>query len=242
MAATKLWDESGVSIICAQAKQQYRGMFAWSTTDTSAAIAVPLSIVENVRMFAQGAGATQSTTTEFPVGTISASTKLQLVAMRAGSVSGISFVVGTTVATDAANIWTIGAINKGQAGAGTAVIADIANALNSNNSTGGAAFTANTPRALTLTGVAADMVVAANDVIEVTLTKASSAANLVNPTFLLAQTTTAVYDEQLQWTDAVGSDGKLILNTSSSQKINIARSSLSIVSGRKFFLEVTGIR
>lgn len=114
---------------------------------------------------------------EYGAGTISASSNFEMTAPVAGVVSSANFVVHTTVATDAANIWTFGIINKAT-GAGTNVVADIADPANSNNSTGGTAFTAETPRTAKL-GAPSTLVVAQGDVLEWAFTKASSAANLV---------------------------------------------------------------
>lgn len=158
------------------------GVFQFSTTDLTGYLPIDSDcpfLTAPPLVWSGGAVASGlSQTVEANEGTISASSNFEMQAPIAGVVSAAQFVVHTTVATDAANIWTIGVINKA-AGAGTNVVVDIATATNSNNSTGGAAFTANTPRSLTLSPTPANLVVAAGDNLEWTFTKASSAANLV---------------------------------------------------------------
>lgn len=159
------------------------GVFQFSTTDLSGYLPIDSDtpfLTSPPLIWSLGAPSAPAgiATLEEGVGTVSASANIEQISPIAGVVSAAWFVVHTTVAVDAANIWTIGIINK-SSGAGTNVVVDIANALNSNNSTGGAAFTAETPRNLTLSGTPANLVVAANDTLEWTLTKASSAANLV---------------------------------------------------------------
>lgn len=154
----------------------YEGVAKFPTTALTCTLPLP-SFAKVRTAFVQGLGAPSTGSTSYlqtSGGTVSASAKFQQVVTAAGSISAIDFTVDTTVATDAANIWTIGVLNK----TATLTPADIANAANSNNSTGGAAFTANVPFALTL-GVAAQLVVNLGDVLEWTFTKASSAANLV---------------------------------------------------------------
>lgn len=158
------------------------GFAQFSTTDASGYIPIDRTRIQSISFLDQpnviGPANGGFVPVEFGAGTISASANFEMTAPVAGVVSSANFVVHTTVATDAANIWTIGIINKAT-GAGTNVVVDIANAANSNNSTGGTAFTAFTPRALTLSATASNLVVAQGDVLEWTFTKASSAANLV---------------------------------------------------------------
>lgn len=105
----------------------------------------------------------------------------------AGVVSLANFTVSTTIGTAAANIWTFGIVNKTQ----TKTVVDSTNPLNSNNSSGGIAFTSYAATTLTLNS-AANLVIAVNDVLEVTVTKASSAANLTEFAFNLGMTTNSI--------------------------------------------------
>lgn len=161
-----------------------QGYFQFSTTDLSGVLPINTStprIVGGIKLIPQGP-TVFSGLDVLQDGTgvaVSASAAFTMIAPRAGVVSTAGFVVDTTVATDAANIWTIGILNTSNA---NAVIVDIAAAANSNNSTGGAAFTADTLRALTVTSTTADKTVSAGDILEWTFTKASSAANLVELT------------------------------------------------------------
>jgi hypothetical protein len=84
------------------------------------------------------------------------------------------FVNGTTIATDAANIWSFAIKNRGAAGAGTTDMLDTS-ATNSTNSTGGSALTAKSGRPLALNGTPANLITAANDTLEIIVTKAAAA-------------------------------------------------------------------
>lgn len=157
-----------------------QGYFQFSTTDLTGYLPINSQcprILGGIKLTPQGptaftGGAT--TPVQFGVGTVSASAGFLMNAPVTGAIASASFTVDTTVATDAANIWTVGILNVTQ----TLTPVDIATAANSNNSTGGTAFTADVPRALTL-GVAAQLAVTQGDILEWTFTKASSAANLV---------------------------------------------------------------
>lgn len=102
----------------------------------------------------------------------------------AGTINGASFTVTSTVATHASNIWTVGITNV----TATKTVVDASTAANSNNSTGGSAFTANVARSLTLSGTPANLDFAAGDILKIVFTKAASAADLQD---LIASVTTA---------------------------------------------------
>lgn len=89
----------------------------------------------------------------------------------AGTISAISFLEGAAVAADDTNYWKWKVVNKGTGGAGTNTIVDDTNAANSTKATGGAALSANIPRALVL-GVT--LTHAAGDVLEFTVTKTAA--------------------------------------------------------------------
>lgn len=166
-------------------------------------------------------------------GLISASSKFEQFANAAGSISALEFCVTTTVATDAANIWTVGVLNK----TATLTPADIATAANSNNSTGGAAFTAYTKFALTL-GVAAQLVVAVGDVLEWTFTKASSAANLVGLALRLSVTATGSFSNEGVYGPAANSSGFFTLTSGG---ITIGRNATNPTSNLAFQFRVEGM-
>lgn len=154
----------------------YEGTALFPGTALTCTLPLP-SFVKVRRVIVNGTGATATAMTSYAQtspGLTSASAKFQQYANSTGSISALEFSVTTTVATDATNIWTVGVINQ----TATLTPASIATAANSNNSTGGSAFTAYTKFALTL-GVAAQLLVTLGDVLEWTFTKASSAANLV---------------------------------------------------------------
>lgn len=115
-----------------------------------------------------------------PLGTISA-TAIFLIPTPgfACHIAKAALVVGTTVATDDTNYWTVDLMNKGPAGTGTTATLAATDA-NTTKTTGGAALTANVARALSLHGTSGNLDTAADDVLKLTLTKAASGANLVN--------------------------------------------------------------
>lgn len=157
----------------------YVGVAKFPGTDLTCTLPLP-SFAKPRLIQVQSLGAPATAVTGYlqtSPGLVSASAKFEQIVTAAGSISAADFTVTTTVATDAANIWTVGVLNKTQ----TLTPVDISVAANSNTTTTGSAFTAYTPRALTL-GVAAQLLVAVGDILEWTFTKASSAANLVGLT------------------------------------------------------------
>jgi hypothetical protein len=76
----------------------------------------------------------------------------------AGTVSSVSIVPEANVAADATNNRTYRLVNKGQSGAGSTLIA-------SHQTTTGGALTAFDEKALTLSGTAANLLVAAGDIL-----------------------------------------------------------------------------
>lgn len=123
------------------------------------------------------AGATKSI--EIPLGDISATTAFNVVLPNvAGVVARISFATKTAISTSDTDYWTFGVVNKGAAGSGTTAVVDNTAAANSTKVTGGTAITGYVKRNLTLSGTPANLVTAAEDVLEVTITKASSATTM----------------------------------------------------------------
>jgi hypothetical protein len=211
------------------------GIAQWSTTDLTGELKCELGTVEDIQLKSIGAGNSLVTAVNSECRTVSASAKVNIVFPHAGTVSAARFVVTTTVATDAANIWTVGLVNVGAAGAGTAAIVNIATAANSNTATTGSAFTALIPRALTL-GSAADLVVAAGDVGVWTFTKAASAANLVD--LSLQVLLTHGQAENLYVDETVVSDG--VINRPAAGTLTIVRAGHAVTSGQKFAFRYIG--
>lgn len=110
--------------------------------------------------------ATTSTTTEY------------VVASASGSITAATITPLVALATSDTNYitWTI--TNLGQANAGTAVIL-AATSANTTKVTGGSALAINTPRSLTLTSTAADLVVVEGDVLQIVATATGTLANTV---------------------------------------------------------------
>lgn len=126
------------------------------------------------------------------VGTLSATGTAQIpLPNLAGTISRISLMVETTVATDDTNYWTFGVVNKGAAGSGTTAVVDGTAAANSTKTTGGSALTNYVQRDLTLSSTPADLAVTAKNVLLLTCTKASSGANLVGLAVLVEMSFTA---------------------------------------------------
>jgi hypothetical protein len=170
-------------------------------------------------------------------GTISATAIFNHRVKRTGVVSASSLIVPTTVAADAANIWTIGIVNKGNAGAGNTVIVDNTAPANSNNSTGGSAFTANVERALTLSGTPANLNVVAGDILLYTITKAASAPNLVLPEFTITYSSPGT-DEVISVGETVDSKGVIV--RPSKKTLTINRTGSNPASGMPFSFRYRG--
>jgi hypothetical protein len=112
------------------------------------------------------------------LGTISATTSFLIRTPSVAAVlAAVSLANSTAFATDNTNYWSIGLQNKGPAGTG---VVDMLNtgAVNTTQVTGGSAITANVARVLTLNGTAGNLITAANDVLQLTLTKVGAPANL----------------------------------------------------------------
>src|SRR2546429_242602 len=118
------------------------GVGSFSTTDLTGTLDVtPLLSVFGVQLTTGAAAAAGTGTTAIEsgdLGTVSATFAFTMIAPFTGTISAAKFVVDTTVATHASNIWTIGIINT----TATLTPVDIADPLNSNTTTTGAAFTA----------------------------------------------------------------------------------------------------
>lgn len=216
--------------------REYRALVAFPTTAASATLPLrDISLIDNVQVTPAGTPASPSTTFGDSVGTVSATTSFTTRVPKAGTITGAAIVVQTTVTTDDTNYYSVGVINK-TTGAGTAVVVDTSAAANTSKTTGGAAFTADTLRALTLTSTAADLVVAAGDELEWTFTKSASGANLVSLE-VSATLSTGDSTEQVYWvpdtTPTTGpiprpSTGKLTFGRTGSSKTSALRCSVRV--------------
>jgi hypothetical protein len=90
-----------------------------------------------------------------------------------GTVVGASIVSDTAVTASDTNYWSLQVTNKGQAGSGSTAIA-----TKTTMATGGVSLTAYVEQALALSGTPANLVVAAGDIIVLTLTKTASATTM----------------------------------------------------------------
>jgi hypothetical protein len=129
---------------------------------------------------------------EIPLGDISATTSFSVVLPDvAATVSKITFATKTAISTSDTDYWTFGIVNKEAGGSGTTKIVDAAAAANSTKATGGSAITGYVKRNLTLSGTPANLVTAAEDVLEVTVTKAASATTMAQCVLRIDLTFTA---------------------------------------------------
>jgi hypothetical protein len=117
----------------------------------------------------QSVGATIATT---------GNTDVYVTAPYAGSLSAATVTPLVALTADDTNYitWTI--TNLGQAGAGTAAMLAATNP-NTTKATGGTGLAINTPRALTLNGTAANLVVAVNDLLLIRAAATGTLANTV---------------------------------------------------------------
>ena len=124
------------------------------------------------------------------LGTLSATEAAKIIPLPnfAGKLVRATLTVETTVAASDTDYWTFAITNKGAAGAGsTAMLA--ATDANTTKATGGAGLVNFDQRVLTLHGTAANLDVAAEDVLIFVATKTASGANLVDAVLKLEITT-----------------------------------------------------
>lgn len=112
-------------------------------------------------------------------------TDIYVIVPEAGTLESVDFSGIDALAQHGSNYVTFSITNLGQAGAGSAAMLAATDA-NTSKTTTGAAISANTKRALTLTGTAADLVVAAGDRLRIRVAATGTLANTVTgPTFAL---------------------------------------------------------
>lgn len=122
------------------------------------------------------------------VPTSAGTTEVLVVAPVAGTLSGVAFVFKDALAQHATNIVTFAVVNKGQAGAGTTAMLAATDANTTKTSTG-TAISAYARRDATLHGTAANLAVAAGDVLAVQVTGSGTLANtLTEGAFLVTVT------------------------------------------------------
>jgi hypothetical protein len=123
----------------------------------------------------------KTTPLRMPSGTIATAagtTKILVpVGSAAGTVSRASFANSSNLAANDTNYVKIGVINLGPSGSGTTAVVDITAANNSTKLTGGSALVAGVDRAFNLSAVGGALAVAANDVLEVSITVVGTLAN-----------------------------------------------------------------
>lgn len=124
-----------------------------------------------------------SQVTEIDAGTVAATSTIEIVVPAGATVlSGLDFTVNTTAAPSDTNYWTEALTNLGLSGSGTTVML-AATATNTSQATGGnGGYTAGVPTAAVLSATPANLNVAAGQVLQLTLTKTSSAPSLVDLT------------------------------------------------------------
>lgn len=117
--------------------------------------------------------------------TTTGNTDTYVIVPESGTLAGIDFSAVDALAANDTNYVTFSVTNLGQAGAGTTAMLAATDA-NTTKATGGTALAANTKRALTLHGTAANLAVAAGDRLLIRVAASGTLANTVTfPTFLL---------------------------------------------------------
>lgn len=121
---------------------------------------------------------------EIPIPSISATTTIRLIAPSfAGKLSRVVWMPDATIAADNTNYWTLTIVNK-QNGTGSVAMLDPVDA-NTTKLTGGSPLTADTPRVFTLHSTPGNLVTAADDGIQIVLTKTAAASNITGGTIKL---------------------------------------------------------
>lgn len=122
------------------------------------------------------AGATKELNSQF--GAIAATASFYFIAPNiAATLAGAHFVNSTAIATSDVDNWAFSLVNLGAGGVGTTPMLAAAPA-NTTRATGGSALAAGVPASLALHGTPANLVTAANDVLQLTITKTGAPAAL----------------------------------------------------------------
>lgn len=116
----------------------------------------------------------------FEFGTVTATVTKRFKFPKGAKILNVYAETNVTQATHASNLIKVGAVNKGTAGSGTGTIVDYTDAANSNNSTGGSAFTAYTARAMTVITTSNVNILASGEILEVTITIGGTISKDIN--------------------------------------------------------------
>ncbi|MGB7158550.1 MAG: hypothetical protein WBD40_10825 [Tepidisphaeraceae bacterium] len=115
-----------------------------------------------------------------PLGTVAATTSFSIVAPNhAATLSLAPLTVKTAITASDTNYWTASMVNKGASGAGSTAMLLATDANTTKATAPGSGISAYVARQLALHGTGANLITAANDVLEFTLTKTAAAADLV---------------------------------------------------------------
>jgi hypothetical protein len=145
---------------------------------------------------AMGSTPVQTKEVSLQVGTIATSagsTKFCVVVpttvAAASKITKARLASAAALATSDTNYVAIGVVNKGAAGAGTQVLADVTAAANKTTATGGSAIAAYTPRDLTLVTISggAERDVTGGDVLEITFTVTGTLAGALTQVTVLLE-------------------------------------------------------
>jgi hypothetical protein len=121
------------------------------------------------------ASGTQKLRGTFPSIATTGATEILLIAPFAGVLSGAIFTSVSALATSDTNYITFAVVNRGNSDAAMLAASD----ANTTKATGGTALTARAKRSLALNGTAANLVVAAGDVISIIATATGTLAGAV---------------------------------------------------------------
>lgn len=216
--------------------RRLRGIGQFNSTDASGTLIVAgLTTIDNVSLTPLGApgAATESVSHLISTGSLSGTFNFTGRFAKAGTVTSAWVITQNTISPNGTNFWSLGIVNKGAAGAGTAKIVDSTVLANTTNS-GGSTISAYTPFAMTL-GAAVDLVVAAGDAFLFTATATVTPTAFNQASFGISYSTNGS-DETLYCSQAVNA-GRMIPTAG---KITINRSGNSKTSGLVFNFEIKG--
>lgn len=155
-----------------------------ATLANTGALTIASAAITRTKMSAP-AGSKQAAALVAPIDTAAASYLAYIRVPESGTLASLSILAVSTLATSDSNYITFTVTNKGQAGAGTAVML-AATAANTTKVTGGSAITLGVVRNFTLTATGADLAVVKGDVLLVTATVTGTLANAVNMAYYTA--------------------------------------------------------
>lgn len=212
-----------------------KGRAAFSGTSKTFALDVPFKHVSEVLAFPITSGTNATATLGTPIslnlGAISATTVLLVTVPSTGTLAA-NFLNSNTITNGASAFWDFGIVNKTT----TLTVADRTNAHNTDSTASGSGtITAYTQFSL-LMGTA--NTVTAGDILEVTITKNSTAGALAEASLQLTITGTGAIDK-IACADALLADSTTGLIAVSGGVLNFVRESANI-SGMAFHWFITG--